>query len=129
MSVIEAANRIWAEPGETAREIGLTLHSIGRRPTEYVNDEGETVITIEMRGEVSVTATYVDQEFEGTPLHAAIAFHVGEHTYPISSYIGTCAGLAEKLAEITTPEGARRQMVSAASHEGFTALKPLVGSR
>lgn len=129
MSVMENGGRIWADRGDVAREIGLSLTALGGKSVEYVNDEGLSVINIEMRGGVEVSATYEDQDFAGQPLTAHLAFRVGEHTYPIGTHIGDCAGLASKLAEISVPANARRHMVSTENHEGFSALKSTVGAR
>jgi hypothetical protein len=129
MSVMEMGNRIWADRGEVAREVGLSLSALGRNSVEYVNDDGQSVINLEMRGGVDITATFTDQDFDGQPLTSQLTFHVGEHTFPIGMHIGTCAGLAQKMAEISVPENARRHMVATENHEGFSALKTTVGAR
>jgi hypothetical protein len=129
MSVMEMGNRIWADRGEVAREVGLSLSALGRNSVEYVNDDGLSVINLEMRGGVEISATFNDQEFDGKPLKAQLTFHVGEHTFPIGTHMGTCAGLAERMAEISVPENARRHMVSTENHEGFSALKAAVGAQ
>jgi hypothetical protein len=129
MSVMEMGGRLWADRGEVAREIGLSLCAIGGKSVEYVNDEGLSVINIEMRGGVEVSATYQDQDFTGQPLTASLEFRVGEHTYPIGTHVGDCAGLTAKLAKISIPANARRHMVATENHEGFSALKSTVGAR
>lgn len=129
MSVMNLGGRIFADLGDVAREIGLALKAQGGHSVEYVNDEGQTVVNIEMRGGVDVSATYVDQDFDGQPLTAQLAITVGEHTYPIGTHIGDCDGLVQKLADISIPANARRHMVSTENHEGFSALKTAVGAR
>lgn len=129
MSVMEVGGRIWADRGEVAREIGIALTAQGGSSVEYIDDDGKTVINIEMRGGVEVSATYTDKEFTGDPITAELAFTAGEHTYPIETHIGGCAGLVEKLAHISIPANARRRMVSTSNHEGFRALKVAAGTR
>jgi len=129
MSVLEMGGRIWADRGEVAREIGISLTAQGGSSVEYIDDDGQTVINIEMRGGVAVSATYTDKEFDGDPLTAELAFIAGEHTYPIETHIGGCRELVDKLAHISVPATARRHMVATANQEGFSALKPAVRSR
>lgn len=125
MSVMQIGGRIWAERGEVAREVGLSLKARGISSVEDTED-GKSIIYIEMRGGVEISATYDDKEFDGQPLIAELVMTVGEHTFPIGTFVGDCAGLVEKLAHISLPENARRHMVSTENHEGFSALKVAV---